>query len=239
MTLFLTCHGSILLGLTLTLTLGLVHTAETEKGRVKVQEFCNGFSLTRSPLIEQVFKSFDVEGDNSVRYDDFSRLLESYSVLDYEGRVAWIFKLWDSDRQGILNSDQVMEALRAAAASPAALASMYRRIEQEFSAISQGGSMDKLGVDLARFKLLSRKFGTALVYPAASVMDCIITHTYSDPDSVTRGFLGAWSRLPNQRGHVVMAAGGGGEDVFQDTLSGCVGLGWFFSGGNVGGGGSQ
>ena len=207
-------------------TLGLVHTAETEQGNVRYHEFCQGFSLTQSPLIEQVFKSFDVEGDGRVRYDDFSRLLESYSVLDYEGRVEWIFRLWDSHKNGRLTSLQVMDALKSAAASPAALQSMYRRVQQEYAAVSDGGALEKDGVDIATFKMLSRKFGTALVYPAAPVMDCVITHTYSDPDSVTRGFLGGWARAPGSTRPGVDRPVG--EDVFQDTMSGCVGLGWFF-----------
>jgi len=123
-----------------------------------------------------------------------------------------------------------MDALKSAAASPAALQSMYRRVQQEYSAVTDGGALEKDGVSLASFKLLSRKFGTALVYPAASVMDCVITHTYSDPDSVTRGFLGGWGKAPNSHRGAVILAGERpvGEDVFQDTMSGCVGLGWFF-----------
>jgi len=206
--------------------LGLVPNPQGGIARVQLNDFCHGFSLTPSPLIVQVFESFDESGDGFVNYTDFSRLLEEYSVLDYDGRVAWIFRLWDSEHQGRLTPQQVRRALKSAAASDAALQSIYRKVEHEFSSqVVPGATMAEYGVDLHAFKVLCQKFGTVLVYPSASVMDCVIAHTYSDPDNVTRGFMGAW------RQQALDIARHKTETLVQgrsETLSGCVGLGWFF-----------
>ncbi|GFR52184.1 hypothetical protein Agub_g14721 [Astrephomene gubernaculifera] len=81
-------------------------------GKVNISAFQSMVELGANPFIPRIFKLFDTSGDGSLNLEEFTQALEYFGKLeDEEEQYKFAFRLYDTDKDGLISSDELFDVL--------------------------------------------------------------------------------------------------------------------------------
>eukprot|EP00924_Labyrinthula_sp_SR-Ha-C_P008947 snap_masked-scaffold_2-processed-gene-7.51-mRNA-1 protein AED:0.23 eAED:0.26 QI:0/0/0/1/1/1/2/0/979 len=129
--------------------------------------FCELLQIEPSSSYEVLFKLFEIEGEKeTINFKSFLMSLLSFIDLTKESKAKFTFKLFDNDKNGFLDEEELLLILKGTHLSSSNKLAR-RKLEKIKRFTGSGDSEFGIKISLTKFQELSRKFPN-IIFPSNS-----------------------------------------------------------------------
>jgi len=133
------------------------HTMDDGSGQIDFDQFCSLLEVEATGEYKQLFQLFDGDGSGDVDIKEFMLGMLNFTHTDKEKRVHFMFKIFDTDHNGFLTEDELINILAASH-----MTTEQAVLKKAKTIMKQADKDGNNKISLEEFEVISKKFPNIL-----------------------------------------------------------------------------